>query len=823
MNRLVFAYLILCCLCWSQDAELTNYKSGISLHFGDSATTASDKGSGYQEEYLYHDKLVSDLKQVWIRDTTDLSFSHNARNVANLDGVSSGRGRVVVGSSGGGTIRYKINELWDETPFAGSGTVQPAYSAPFSLDDAGVVGTTGWNAAEAHWEGMVDSVGDEWHVLMYADDDSAIGYSSYPESHTSDGKFVLLCVNPLTPAMTVRADTGKFYTTPPWTYWVPKIHDQTTYIEGTVDFEIRNIYGDNISYRINSGTTVDVGAATVTLDEANFNSGSNTLEYWYTATPATKRTRTVVKLDPSTASDYPSNSETHGERLLDGSAGWARFQSRITETPYSSQLTRFQDRSENRQSNWDSVGRQGYHFGNSQVHPWTAGGEADNAIMAKHFGVSAYASGAPSNKTYAEYSKQILLENAAGETDVGYEAFSATSAPIPNYGYNYRGYWDVDTIYGAAMAYDILVDIYRADSVAGGISPVEDYYIRDLLASWCHLAGLQYGKFGPDQTGLGTVPRSIGAATVAIVLPTYSTPYYGTSGFDGNTTVYQWAPYQTYNYTWKDMFFDDDHSLHSYGAGPVFRQGLESGDSSDVLLRPVETSPALWGNFKNSYASYSQCSNDLEWFALLQLMYGDLSNWDSLELYIDLITAGTLEGNDGATRVHMIRLLNENFPTAAANMTAYMQAQPSGSNSEADAMDAAGLLGVLWYDADYYGEAVSAPIAPSGLLAIANGSSQIDLTWTDNASNESSYRIERSTTSGSGFAEVGTASADATSYSDSGLAASTTYYYRVRARNAGGDSAYSSEASATTSEASGGGSGSASAQSATVGAVSIGL
>ena len=89
------------------------------------------------------------------------------------------------------------------------------------------------------------------------------------------------------------------------------------------------------------------------------------------------------------------------------------------------------------------------------------------------------------------------------------------------------------------------------------------------------------------------------------------------------------------------------------------------------------------------------------------------------------------------------------------------------------------------------------PAAPSGLTATTNGSSQIDLAWTDNANNETGFKIERHSGDGS-FTQIASIGANATSYSNGGLSVSTTYTYRVRATNGAGDSDYSNEASATT-------------------------
>jgi len=101
------------------------------------------------------------------------------------------------------------------------------------------------------------------------------------------------------------------------------------------------------------------------------------------------------------------------------------------------------------------------------------------------------------------------------------------------------------------------------------------------------------------------------------------------------------------------------------------------------------------------------------------------------------------------------------------------------------------------------------PPAPLNLAATAISGSQIDLSWTDNSSNETGFKIERKTGSGGTYSEIATTGADVTSYSDTGLSVSTTYYYRVYAYNSVGNSPYSNEASVTTPEESKGGGGGA--------------
>lgn len=98
-----------------------------------------------------------------------------------------------------------------------------------------------------------------------------------------------------------------------------------------------------------------------------------------------------------------------------------------------------------------------------------------------------------------------------------------------------------------------------------------------------------------------------------------------------------------------------------------------------------------------------------------------------------------------------------------------------------------------------------APAAPLNFVATAASSTQITLTWFDNSSNESGFRIERAfstagpfSTGMGPFTVLTTTSANTSQYVDSNLQASTLYYYRISAVNNAGVSNLSNVVSATT-------------------------
>ncbi|MDE1812707.1 MAG: fibronectin type III domain-containing protein [Thaumarchaeota archaeon] len=104
------------------------------------------------------------------------------------------------------------------------------------------------------------------------------------------------------------------------------------------------------------------------------------------------------------------------------------------------------------------------------------------------------------------------------------------------------------------------------------------------------------------------------------------------------------------------------------------------------------------------------------------------------------------------------------------------------------------------------GGTATAPQPPTNLSASAISSSQINLSWSAPSDNGGStitgYQIERSPDGSTWNTIVSNTGSTATTYSDTGLTASTAYTYRVSTINGVGTSSPSNTASATTSDSS---------------------
>jgi len=90
----------------------------------------------------------------------------------------------------------------------------------------------------------------------------------------------------------------------------------------------------------------------------------------------------------------------------------------------------------------------------------------------------------------------------------------------------------------------------------------------------------------------------------------------------------------------------------------------------------------------------------------------------------------------------------------------------------------------------------SIPSTPTGVTAEATSSSSITVSWSS-VTGATGYKVYRSTSSSGTYSKAGDATT--TSYTDTGLTANTTYYYKVSASNSAGESSQSSSVSAKTS------------------------
>jgi predicted phage tail protein len=139
--------------------------------------------------------------------------------------------------------------------------------------------------------------------------------------------------------------------------------------------------------------------------------------------------------------------------------------------------------------------------------------------------------------------------------------------------------------------------------------------------------------------------------------------------------------------------------------------------------------------------------------------------------------------------------------TVGANVAAYSSTGLQAGTSYWYRVRAYNAVGTSPYSVEISAQTQSAPTPPSGLTATGANTTRINLAWVDNSSDESGFRVERAPDAGGApgtFAQIGSVGANVVTYANTGLVTGTRYWYRVRAYNSVGNSAYSGVAGATT-------------------------
>ncbi|WP_260735897.1 RICIN domain-containing protein [Tunturiibacter lichenicola] len=222
------------------------------------------------------------------------------------------------------------------------------------------------------------------------------------------------------------------------------------------------------------------------------------------------------------------------------------------------------------------------------------------------------------------------------------------------------------------------------------------------------------------------------------------------------------------------------------------------------------------GTVLQQYTCYGNNLNQ-EWkFTATSGGYYEVATYNTNTLAWNVVNSGTSPGTDMQLYTYGGGL-NEQFEPAQLSTGYYEFIDrnsglclnvPGGANTNGLQLQISTCNGSTSESFTLNAITATAPAAPTALAATTSSSSQVNLSWTASTTSGVTYNVYGSTTSGftPSSGNLLTSGLSATTYSNTGLTASTTYYYVVEAVNSVGSSPASNQASATTS-ATGGGSG----------------
>ncbi len=510
-----------------------NWKCGIDL------TLSGTEGKDYVIEQLYHDDLVDDRSVFYLKSSVQIEMAHNARNIA-PDGKSTEGGWIYFKLDGDGLrtgYPYGLGELGPDPMFS-----PPLFLYQSPIDLTSLRGQRGEFQGEgrgtSYHMGIPDAFGDTWHVLTYWDDEGG-GTKIGQENNSNDGKIVLLVLDPVTPALRLikQADNSEYYTTPPKQYYIPKIFPQTTYLTSGVVIELTNLGGANpVFYRVDEGPWQIYTAALPSQEIFGTKDKAHILSYRCGDLGEVKTRR--FHYEPSS----PTAAEVHPSRMIVHSPGdLAALQTRMLESPYAEGYNAMKDM-KNVRGGYDRY-RNGLRYGKREY-------QISASNLAKHAFVCLIEGYPHESFLFADTAKAILL-NLYTIDPVSFEAGQITGcrkAPCMERG-AYPGDHKTPDV---PLGYDMMASYTTGNGYINGFTPIEEYKVRDSLASEVNLRlkwfGVPYG-YGDFWQAFLEGPLQ----AFAIAMPTYDTPYYGTSVVDGRTATHAFTPFPDQLISWWDF------------------------------------------------------------------------------------------------------------------------------------------------------------------------------------------------------------------------------------------------------------------------------
>lgn len=540
----LFALIPFTCSASAEDfpLKLTNNKSGISV------SLSGENGKDWAVERTIHDDKTA-RQILFLKSSVAISLAHNERNtimknckkIPRRVGINGADKKPNSGDEG--TIHFKIDRDGQAHGYHGlqgkSPHYAPRFEAPFCFKDLtydgkkAVLGSVGNNGGAfggsptrtgAHFAyGQKDGFGNEWHTLTYWDDDILVYQKAKESPHrqsASDGHCVAVCVDPKTPIIQFKsAGKAQFYTTPVKTYHVPKIWKQTTFLTADVRLHFVNITNNKpIEYRVGDGAFTKYGGEPLRAGDLVTKPKAPVVLEVRAGAEGAALQRTLV-LDP----DYPAPKEKHGFILWPDDEALKKLRHKLAAVePFKTSWRTFSPPTSYYQS---TATRFGVTRGGWRSTASSASKSFNTALVATVNGPAKALEQAKSTKARLLHMFRLM--------PVGFEL--NVNSPSPSKDYFNELSQTMQLFADAAIAYDLLISVFRASDHPDGITPIEERIIRDGLAqvSKCMLQfrdNYSNTHGGGDTHWAHGYEIAIGIA--ALCMPTYKTPYYGVSGGD---------------------------------------------------------------------------------------------------------------------------------------------------------------------------------------------------------------------------------------------------------------------------------------------------